>query len=200
VLLDRYTNIIRGIFSGHTHEDSFQVVKSHTSEDVTAVIHIQPAITSYRFSNPSFRVYEMDADTFTLLDYHQYRLLLEDANKSGKPEWKESYQFTKFFGVPNLDLNVFPTIVDKLNKDENLFKKFMYYFWLEGPRGPQFIVDNSIKKVQQWMTCRLVCRDLYEYNKCIGSNFLALEYLMGYGILSKVLDPKWEKAIYPKEQ
>ncbi len=172
------------------------MIHSEVSKELAAVIHVNPALTTYPTVNPSFRVYEMDAETFTLVDYVQYRLYIDEANKNGVAEWKQAYRFSEFFKVPSLDYYNFPIVLDKLNKDPELFKRFMDMFWSEGPRGAELIKDNY-KGAVKFVNCRSASADLYEYNECSNGDYVKMEYYFGYGILSKYLDPKWEYAYYP---
>ena len=180
--------------SGHSHEDSFQVIKSEIGADLAGIIHVVPELSTHSRVNPSFRLYEMDADTFTLLDYVQYRLYVDEANKNGVAEWKVAYRFTTFFSVPNLDYYHFPRIVHRMNQDASFFKSFMDMFWAEGPRTPEFLEN---KGALSFISCRLLCSDLYEFNECAADDYVTMEYRVGYGILSKGLDPTWEYAYYP---
>ena len=193
ILIDRYTNIIRGIFSGHTHEDDFQLIKSRIGNEISAVVHINPALTTYHDLNPSFRLYEMDAETFTLLDYVQYRLYIEEANRNRVPEWKKAYRFTELYQVPNLDYNNFQVIVDRINNDTSLYHTFLDMFLAEGPRGAELEADPGMLK---YLTCRLTSSDVYDFNECTGGHYVKLEFMAGYGFLSKFLDAKWEYAYY----
>ena len=187
VLIDRYTNVIRGIFSGHTHEDSFQIMRNMANDEITGIIHINPALTTYRVANPSFRVYEMDPETFALIDYVQYRLYVEKTSDE-KAEWVKAYRFSEFYNVPNLDYNNFPLIINKIKVDPGLFKNFTNMFYAEGLRGPKL---HDSKGSKDFLICRLNCSDIYEYQRCIGTNYVNIEYLFGYGIYAKFWNPQW---------
>jgi sphingomyelin phosphodiesterase len=54
-------------------------------------------MTTYTNLNPSFRVFEVDSETHTLLNYQQYRLNLTKANsqKANFLEWELVYDFKK---------------------------------------------------------------------------------------------------------
>ncbi len=94
VLVDRFQNIIRGQFYGHTHYDEFRIVTEYfNSTSIAGMIYTAPSLTSYTFKNPSFRVYEVDSNTKILKDYQQYRLNLTEANLTPdiKPDWKVAY-------------------------------------------------------------------------------------------------------------
>ena len=92
-IVDRFQNIIRGQFFGHTHYDEFKLISEYFDGNKTAgVVLTAPSLTTYSFQNPSFRIYEMDSDTKVMLDYFQYRLNLTEANaQEGEPQWKVAY-------------------------------------------------------------------------------------------------------------
>jgi sphingomyelin phosphodiesterase len=94
ILVDRFQNIIRGHFYGHTHYDEFRVLTEYyNKEKVAGVIFTAPSLTTYSFQNPSFRIYELESKNMILKDYHQYRLNLTEANLNpdNEPEWKIAY-------------------------------------------------------------------------------------------------------------
>lgn len=93
-LVDRFSNIIRGQFYGHTHYDEFRVIPEYfNNTNIAGVILTAPSLTSYSFLHPSFRIFDMDDKTKILKDYHQYRLNLTEANLTPdvKPQWKIAY-------------------------------------------------------------------------------------------------------------
>ena len=46
-LVDRFTNIIRGQFFGHTHADQFEIVRSYADNSPVGVAFIAPSLTRY---------------------------------------------------------------------------------------------------------------------------------------------------------
>lgn len=138
----------------------------------------------------------MDMETFTVLDYTQYRLYLEEANKNGIPEWKPSHKFTQLYGVPSLEYHNFDIVIHKMQTDNELFKKFMHNFYGEGPRGLKLYNDHK-DSIVKFITCRATSGDLYEYNKCLKNNYMTLSNFLCYAVLANLLDPKWEFAKYP---
>lgn len=69
VIIERFSDIIIGIFSGHTHNDSFIFVKN-SSDDIVGINYVSPSITTFSGGNPSFRVY--DFNSHNMSDYTQY--------------------------------------------------------------------------------------------------------------------------------
>eukprot|EP00830_Metopus_es_P007475 TRINITY_DN170_c0_g3_i1.p1 TRINITY_DN170_c0_g3~~TRINITY_DN170_c0_g3_i1.p1 ORF type:complete len:654 (-),score=102.60 TRINITY_DN170_c0_g3_i1:24-1892(-) len=197
VLIDRYTNLIRGIFSGHTHEDSFQILRSKASNEVTGVIHVLPALATFPRVNPSFRLYEVDKKTYTAIDYVQYRLYIDEANKNETIYWRQAYRFSDFYGLPNLDYYRFPSIVAKMQTNPAFFTQVMNLLWAEGPRGPELLANHP--HALKYMTCHYTCTDLFEFNDCVGWDLLKLEYWFGYGILVRYGLPEWGHATYEQQ-
>lgn len=63
-LVDRYSYIIRGIFGGHSHADELEIFYDSETEEAINATFIAPSLTTYSNRNPSFRVFEVDADTY----------------------------------------------------------------------------------------------------------------------------------------
>lgn len=61
-LIDRYSYIVRGIFTGHSHSDELEVFYNDNNEAVNANF-IAPSLTTYNHRKPSFRVFEADKET-----------------------------------------------------------------------------------------------------------------------------------------
>jgi sphingomyelin phosphodiesterase len=99
-LVDRFSNIIRGQFYGHTHYDEFRIINEYFNHtNIAGLILTAPSLTSYSWKNPSFRIYDVDSHSKIIKDYHQYRLNLTEANLTPdvKPKWKVSYTAKQVF-------------------------------------------------------------------------------------------------------
>lgn len=94
-LVDRFQNIIKGQFYGHTHYDELKIIPEYFNSDKTCGVEfVAPSLTTYSFQNPSFRVFEMDEETKIVENYYQYRLNLTEANmlkENEEPIWKIAY-------------------------------------------------------------------------------------------------------------
>lgn len=49
VLIDRFQNIVRGQFFGHTHQDHFETMRSQVDNSVIGTVYIAPSLTTYIF-------------------------------------------------------------------------------------------------------------------------------------------------------
>ncbi|WVQ68661.1 uncharacterized protein L199_006870 [Kwoniella botswanensis] len=76
-IVDRYSHVIAGIFWGHTHEDQNLIYYAHNATDISTetaqnVGWIGPSITPLTDLNSGFRLYEVDAETWDILDAHTW--------------------------------------------------------------------------------------------------------------------------------
>ena len=104
-IINRFRNIIRGQFFGHTHLDMFQVASSLTPNDPPAgVLYIVPSLTTHTAHQPSFRVFDMDAETLQIVDYQSYRLNLPKANlnPTTDPLWDLAYSAKAEYDLKDL--------------------------------------------------------------------------------------------------
>lgn len=59
----RFEDTIAAQFYGHTHEDEFEVFYDVEDEErAVGVAYITPAVTTFSYLNPSYRVFTMDAE------------------------------------------------------------------------------------------------------------------------------------------
>ncbi len=56
----------------------------------------------------------MDSATYHLLDYTQYRLYVEEANKNGRPDWRVAYKFRDYFQVPDMSPASFALVLERM--------------------------------------------------------------------------------------
>ncbi|KAM3502989.1 hypothetical protein MY11210_008879 [Beauveria gryllotalpidicola] len=101
-IVQRYSTTIRGLFFGHTHEDHFEVSYSdyskRDSSHATAMSYICPSLLPTS-GMPAFRVYDVDPETFAILDAVTYIADMDDPEfqRSG-PTWKKYYSAKESYG------------------------------------------------------------------------------------------------------
>ncbi|KAJ7185414.1 sphingomyelin phosphodiesterase [Mycena filopes] len=93
-IVQRYKDTIAAQFFGHTHRDEFEVAYSdygdRSRETAVSVAWIAPALTP-RSGNPGFKVYDIDPDTYEIMDAKVYFVDLANPNYQIKPEWSLYY-------------------------------------------------------------------------------------------------------------
>ena len=104
ILIDRYQNIIRGLFSGHSHSEYLSMVHEYyTPEKASQINYICSGLTTYSSYQPSFRVYLVDKKELYVQDFIQYRMNLVESNEQRTPIWFIPYQATELFGVDSMN-------------------------------------------------------------------------------------------------
>ncbi|TQV93524.1 sphingomyelin phosphodiesterase [Cordyceps javanica] len=107
-IVKRYDDTIAAMFFGHTHVDHFQLhYADYASRDAAgalAVSYIAPSLTPTS-GMPSFRVYDVDPDTFSVLDVVQYAADMDDpAYQTTGPVWTKYYSARETYGaLPGVD-------------------------------------------------------------------------------------------------
>ncbi|KAJ7472599.1 sphingomyelin phosphodiesterase [Mycena latifolia] len=100
-VLQRYKNTIAGQFFGHTHRDNFQIAYSNysdqTAQTAVSAALIGPALTP-NSGNPAFKVYEIDPDTFEVLDASVIFTNASDAHFQVNPKWSLYYSARETYG------------------------------------------------------------------------------------------------------
>ncbi|KAJ7198282.1 sphingomyelin phosphodiesterase [Mycena pura] len=100
-VLQRYKHTVAGLFFGHTHMDQFQIGYSNysdqTAQTAVAVALIGPALTP-NSGNPAFKVYDIDPDTYEVMDASVYFTNASDAHFQVNPQWSLLYSARATYG------------------------------------------------------------------------------------------------------
>ncbi|KIM88956.1 hypothetical protein PILCRDRAFT_813955 [Piloderma croceum F 1598] len=105
-IVDRFSpHVIANIFFGHTHEDQVSIFYSNNGTNMSAetaqtMSWTAPSITPLTNLNSGFRVYEVDSETFDILDAHTW---MTDVNSfsqldSQGPIFKYEYNTRETYG------------------------------------------------------------------------------------------------------
>lgn len=83
---------IANIFYGHTHRDQFKILYSNDSEPVN-MAWVSQAITPLGPANPSWRYYEVEDESFNIINSHNYYSPLNETwvNGGEEPTWVYEY-------------------------------------------------------------------------------------------------------------
>ncbi|KAF9031662.1 Metallo-dependent phosphatase [Hymenopellis radicata] len=101
-IVQRYQHIIAGHFFGHSHLDQFEIAynnyENRTADNAVAVSWIAPSVTP-RTANGAFKVYEVDPDTYDIMDAHVYVANLSDPTFDTEPTWNLYYSARETYGA-----------------------------------------------------------------------------------------------------
>ncbi|KAL6805627.1 Metallo-dependent phosphatase-like protein [Trichoderma sp. SZMC 28012] len=101
-VVNRYSSTIAAMFFGHTHVDHFEVSYSdYNSRDASHAVmasYICPSLTPTS-GMPSFRVYDVDPETFAVLDTTTYIADMTNADfQTTGPVWTKLYSAKETYG------------------------------------------------------------------------------------------------------
>lgn len=166
---------IANVFFGHTHRDQFKILFSSDGEPVN-MAWVSQAITPLGTSNPSWRYYEVEDESFNIVNvFHYYTPLNETfTNHGDEPEWKFEYSARDTYD-PNhtwperAALNatfwndyVLANIKNETNVDFNqLYTNLLHRF------APDIPDCNNNSRVSD---------ECYTVNWCYSGTFLSDEY------------------------
>lgn len=155
-VIQRYKNTIAGQFYGHTHADEFAIGYSNYSEQTAvnamSVAMIGPALTPMS-GNPAFKIYDIDPDTFEIMDARTYRARFYDPHYQLEPTWELLYSARELYGpiVPSfsgkgpLNPAFWHDLTEVFHKNDTAFQTYI----ANKPRGREFI----------WSPCQGACKE-----------------------------------------
>ncbi|KAG5980371.1 hypothetical protein E4U55_004098 [Claviceps digitariae] len=138
-IVRRYSKTIKAMFFGHTHADHFQIsysnYKNRLPSTALAVSYICPSLTPTS-GHPAFRVYDVDPQTFAVLDATTYIADMNDPNfQTSGPNWKKYYSAKKAYGravtpqvtdpAAELSPSFWHNVTEALKNNEALFDDYM---------------------------------------------------------------------------
>ncbi|GAA5820840.1 hypothetical protein JCM11251_001839 [Rhodosporidiobolus azoricus] len=101
-VFQRYHNTIAAQFYGHSHADEFEVGYSdyelRSAEVANGISFIAGSLTPTG-GNPVFRVYDVDPDTYEIMDFTPYYANLTAPSFQDDPEWQPYYSARASYGT-----------------------------------------------------------------------------------------------------
>jgi len=179
-IINRFEDTIVGQFFGHTHQDEFEIFYDEDDKTgkglnsthfaflrPTSVAFISPSVTTFGGVNPGYRIYSMDAETFSLVDHETYFVNLTKANESGdrvKLSSEVGYRAKQDLGMTSLHPTQFHVLTLKLLQDNVLFKKFEKNYFNQSNRATHCRSHDWICKTD--LLCRLISAKSHDYSIC----------------------------------
>lgn len=140
-VVNRYSSTIAAMFFGHTHADHFEISYSNYSSQDAAhasmVSYICPSLTPMS-GMPSFRVYDVDPETFAVLDTTTYIAdMTNAAYQTTGPVWTKYYSAKEAYGSqlsppvtdPAAELTpaFWHNVTDLFQSDADTFNQYIAY-------------------------------------------------------------------------
>jgi len=100
-IVQRFKHVIAGQFYGHSHVDEFMVGYSDYSKRNAATANgfamVAPAFTP-RSANPGYKVYDVDPDTYEIMDVKVFRANTAASDYHTNPVFKQTYSARATYG------------------------------------------------------------------------------------------------------
>ncbi|KAM0790378.1 hypothetical protein ACM66B_003260 [Microbotryomycetes sp. NB124-2] len=101
-IFERYHNTIAAHFYGHSHVDEFEIAypdyNDRRADTANGIAYIAGALTPAS-GNPVFRVYDVDPDTYEVMDFTPYYANKTDPTYQFDPQWKAYYSARRDYGA-----------------------------------------------------------------------------------------------------
>jgi len=173
-IISKYSHVITGLYFGHNHNDMFHVIKctedskKYKKGEPCGVVMIPSSLTPVEYStNPSFRVYLMDAQNKTLIDFVQYRMNLTEANIAGFPTWRPAYTARGLYQLRDLSPLSWYDAAVRVGRNETLWHMFRdaFHGGLENYKD-----KSSVDKDAKTASCFLQSNLDSEFRECLAKS------------------------------
>ncbi|PRP74867.1 hypothetical protein PROFUN_16134 [Planoprotostelium fungivorum] len=152
-ILSKFDGLVEVALFGHTHNDQPRLLTVPNAAYVPALT--VGGITPVYGTNPMFRVFTYDTNTFQVQDYEDHILNLYESNVEGQGVWKKEYSFAEAYGIDHIDGNVLKNVLDSASHDAVLFGQL-------AARQPGSAVTNGWKRL-----CGLKSSDPDDFAACL---------------------------------
>lgn len=169
-ILERYAlsdpHFIQGIFSGHIHADTFQLIGKNKSFYTFA--SLTPSISPVIGSNPGFKIYKFN-DAFELTNFKVFYLNLLS---SSLENWQEKYDFKKTYRLKQAANTSLFNYLQQLIKQpdfQHVQGKHAYIY-----RNNYHVAGLPVQPIMQmknWLyyRCAIAHMTATDYKKCLQS-------------------------------
>ncbi|GAA5877305.1 hypothetical protein JCM3774_001632 [Rhodotorula dairenensis] len=135
-IFQRYHDTIAAHFYGHSHVDEFEIAypdyNNRTAETANGIAYISGALTPTS-GNPVFRVYDIDPDTYEVMDFVPYYANKTDPQFQVDPIWKPYYSarqsYNSYLEPPHpaaasLNATFWHRVTEVFERNETVFQLF----------------------------------------------------------------------------
>ncbi|KAI5967126.1 hypothetical protein KGF57_000555 [Candida theae] len=173
---------IANIFWGHTHQDQFHILyssnSSQTADDIVNMAWVAQSVTPLPNYNPSWKYYEVENESFNIINSYNYYTHLNDTFTNGgdEPEWIFEYSVRDLYDSNHTwpeeaPLNgtfwhnhVLTKLKDQSNVEFNqLFADIMFRY---GPGAPKCKTNGT-----------QISDKCHDENYCVMGNFYSDDYI-----------------------
>jgi len=169
-LVSNYSDIITGMFFGHTHHDQFEVVRDVATDSTPVnVMWISPSVTPQTDVYPTFRVYLYNRTTKEILDVQQYTANITQGNIDGTLEFKLSYTMRAEYDLNGLAPGDMQNFIARMGNDDALFSKYLLNVYSGHAFRDSTVCDASCRR---GVLCGCASGDGYLVRSCMNNETL----------------------------
>lgn len=96
------------------------------------------SVTTENGKNPSFRIFELDAETMLPVKIDKYYFNISRANERNEPLWHFMYEFTEEYGLKDLSPSSLQSLAERIKDDEELALKYLKNKHALGPDSDNY--------------------------------------------------------------
>ncbi|KAL3265353.1 hypothetical protein HHI36_009561 [Cryptolaemus montrouzieri] len=165
-IVNRFSDTITGHFNGHTHFDEFLVYfnESEPTEAINVAFNGASLVT-FTDNNPSYKIYDIDANTFEVLNFEEWTFNLTSANlqpDKSTVDWYKLYSFKEAYGLPSLKPEEIGNLVIEMAKNRTVLEMYNRYRYRMGD-GINTVCDDNCHKSN---LCTIVTSSLADTQHC----------------------------------
>ena len=115
---------------GHLHKETFALNRGYSDEKPFHTQFFAGAMTTYPQMNPSYRVYELDAETLIPVNFKSFYLNISKAAnmKKSVPKYELLYQMKQEYTMPDLSPSSFLTLAKAIEEPATAHKFLTNYY------------------------------------------------------------------------
>jgi hypothetical protein len=141
-LTEKYQDVIKANFAGHTHMDEFRVLYGAMAKPISFV-HITPSISRSNGNYPGFQTVEFKKARYTISNFQTYCL---NAQYIASPKWSLEYDFATTYHVNSQTPISLDAIRQKMKGNgSKAMMKYCTYYDVSNPKHVNSIKNNWIE-------------------------------------------------------
>eukprot|EP01027_Heterolobosea_sp_BB2_P010741 GEZU01015729.1.p1 GENE.GEZU01015729.1~~GEZU01015729.1.p1 ORF type:complete len:348 (-),score=78.46 GEZU01015729.1:213-1256(-) len=126
-IISQYPDTIVTTFYGHLHNDEIRLAFNNETNKAYGFGMIAPAISPVFHTNPGFREFSYDKNSFELLNYIQHYMDLWESNNHGVPVWKQEYDFKRQYNENGVNTKAIFDLYQQMEDSALVFSQYVAF-------------------------------------------------------------------------
>ncbi|KAI3383949.1 hypothetical protein SNEBB_006858 [Seison nebaliae] len=159
-VIERFQHVITAQFFAHSHTDWFEVFLNEIG--AYNIAYVAPSITTYSFLNPGYRIYQVDMNSFHVVNHFNYVMNLTESNEIKKIKINFEYDAKSAYNLTNLLPSSWHLLAKEMLNNSILFNKFYSFKSKLSPVYPSCQTKECIEQE----VCALLSAQSYNKTFC----------------------------------